>query len=134
MSHPLSLCYNTPEVLRSVICHRSTLYVVLRKFYPSPIRAHVKSLRFSLVPNCDSGFVEIGLRRSPRIKQLSLSRTNSGSFYSVSQPKSRSVQRVHSFQHKSGNLLAHHLQKTAYFAGSVFGKRNLKFDIFFLDT
>nr|XP_040131398.1 treslin isoform X1 [Ictidomys tridecemlineatus] len=46
---------------------------------------------------------EISLRRSPRIKQLSFSRTNSGSFYSVSQPKSRSVQRVHSFhQDKSG--------------------------------
>ncbi|XP_069322608.1 treslin [Eulemur rufifrons] len=41
---------------------------------------------------------EINLRRSPRIKQLSLSRTNSGSFYSLSQPKSRSVQRVYSFQ------------------------------------
>uniref|UniRef100_A0A2K5NPC6 TOPBP1 interacting checkpoint and replication regulator n=1 Tax=Cercocebus atys TaxID=9531 RepID=A0A2K5NPC6_CERAT len=38
------------------------------------------------------------LRRSPRIKQLSFSRTHSASFYSVSQPKSRSVQRVHSFQ------------------------------------
>ncbi|CAO2614119.1 Ticrr [Lemmus lemmus] len=44
---------------------------------------------------------EISLRRSPRIKQLSFSRTNSGSFYSVSQPKSRSVQRLHSFQQKS---------------------------------
>ncbi|KAM7048673.1 treslin [Molossus nigricans] len=41
---------------------------------------------------------EINLRRSPRIKQLSLGRTNSGPFYSASQPKSRSVQRVHSFQ------------------------------------
>ncbi|KAM5206842.1 treslin isoform 1-T15 [Hipposideros larvatus] len=41
---------------------------------------------------------ETGLRRSPRIKQLLLGRTNSGSFYSMSQPKSRSVQRVHSFQ------------------------------------
>ncbi|XP_040825511.1 treslin-like isoform X1 [Ochotona curzoniae] len=41
---------------------------------------------------------ELNLRRSPRIKQLSFSRTNSGSFYSVSQPKSRSIQRVHSFQ------------------------------------
>ncbi|XP_054998067.1 treslin [Sorex araneus] len=41
---------------------------------------------------------EAGLRRSPRIKQLSLTRTNSGSFYSLSQPKSRSVQRVHSLQ------------------------------------
>nr|XP_034340040.1 treslin isoform X3 [Arvicanthis niloticus] len=44
---------------------------------------------------------EMNLRRSPRIKQLSFSRTNSGSFYSVSQPKSRSVQRIHSFQQKS---------------------------------
>ncbi|XP_040585795.1 treslin [Mesocricetus auratus] len=44
---------------------------------------------------------EISLRRSPRIKQLLFSRTNSGSFYSVSQPKSRSVQRLHSFQQKS---------------------------------
>ncbi|XP_074256108.1 treslin isoform X1 [Saimiri boliviensis] len=41
---------------------------------------------------------EISLRRSPRIKQLSFNRTHSASFYSVSQPKSRSVQRVHSFQ------------------------------------
>ncbi|KAM9711837.1 treslin isoform 1-T1 [Dama dama] len=38
------------------------------------------------------------LRRSPRIKQLAFSRTNSASFYSLSQPKSRSIQRVHSFQ------------------------------------
>ncbi|XP_036787752.2 treslin [Manis pentadactyla] len=46
---------------------------------------------------------EISLRRSPRIKQLSLSRTSSGSFYSASQPKSRSVQRAHSLQQdKSG--------------------------------
>ncbi|XP_008068821.1 treslin [Carlito syrichta] len=45
---------------------------------------------------------EINLRRSPRIKQLSFSKTHSGSFYSASQPKSRSVQRVHSFhQEKS---------------------------------
>ncbi|XP_017372965.1 treslin [Cebus imitator] len=41
---------------------------------------------------------EISLRRSPRIKQLSFNRTHSASFYSLSQPKSRSVQRVHSFQ------------------------------------
>ncbi|KAM6181919.1 treslin [Erethizon dorsatum] len=46
----------------------------------------------------EKGEDEISLRRSPRIKQLSFSRKNSGSFYSVSQPKSRSVQRVHSFQ------------------------------------
>ncbi|XP_039072572.1 treslin [Hyaena hyaena] len=51
----------------------------------------------------EKGADEIGLRRSPRIKQLSLSRTNSGSFYSVSQPKSRSVQRVHSFQHNKSD-------------------------------
>ncbi|XP_003788869.1 treslin [Otolemur garnettii] len=41
---------------------------------------------------------EISLRRSPRIKQLSFSRTNSGFFYPVSQTQSRSVRRVHSFQ------------------------------------
>uniref|UniRef100_A0A8C3WSS7 TOPBP1 interacting checkpoint and replication regulator n=1 Tax=Catagonus wagneri TaxID=51154 RepID=A0A8C3WSS7_9CETA len=46
----------------------------------------------------EKGEDEVSLRRSPRIKQLSFSRTNSGSFYSVSQPKSRSIQRVHSFQ------------------------------------
>ncbi|XP_008593268.1 PREDICTED: treslin [Galeopterus variegatus] len=46
----------------------------------------------------EKGEDEISLRRSPRIKQMSFSRTNSASFYSVSQPKSRSVQRVHSFQ------------------------------------
>ncbi|EFB17375.1 hypothetical protein PANDA_008253, partial [Ailuropoda melanoleuca] len=51
----------------------------------------------------EKGADEVKLRRSPRIKQLSFSRTNSGSFYSGSQPKSRSVQRVHSFQQdKSG--------------------------------
>nr|XP_031547712.1 treslin [Vicugna pacos] len=46
----------------------------------------------------EKGENEASLRRSPRIKQLSFSRTNSGSFYSVSQPKSRSIQRVHSLQ------------------------------------
>uniref|UniRef100_A0A8D1WVC4 Treslin N-terminal domain-containing protein n=1 Tax=Sus scrofa TaxID=9823 RepID=A0A8D1WVC4_PIG len=46
----------------------------------------------------EKGEDEVSLRRSPRIKQLSFGRTNSGSFYSVSQPKSRSIQRVHSFQ------------------------------------
>ncbi|XP_027427183.1 treslin isoform X1 [Zalophus californianus] len=46
----------------------------------------------------EKGADEVSLRRSPRIKQLSLSRTNSGSFYSGSQLKSRNVQRVHSFQ------------------------------------
>ncbi|XP_057576062.1 treslin isoform X2 [Hippopotamus amphibius kiboko] len=46
----------------------------------------------------EKGEDEVSLRRSPRIKQLAFSRTNSGSFYSVSQPKSRSIQRVYSFQ------------------------------------
>nr|XP_030734506.1 treslin isoform X2 [Globicephala melas] len=46
----------------------------------------------------EKGDDEVSLRRSPRIKQLAFSRKNSGSFYSVSQPKSRSIQRVHSFQ------------------------------------
>ncbi|XP_045152415.1 treslin [Echinops telfairi] len=46
---------------------------------------------------------ELNLRRSPRIKQLLAKKTHSCSFYSASHPKSRSVQRVHSFQHdKSG--------------------------------
>ncbi|XP_066094943.1 treslin isoform X3 [Saccopteryx bilineata] len=57
---------------------------------------------------------EISLRRSPRIKQLTFGRTNSGPFYSASQPKSRSVQRVHSFhQNKSdqgGNSPIQNLQ------------------------
>ncbi|XP_007944299.1 treslin [Orycteropus afer afer] len=47
----------------------------------------------------ERGENELSLRRSPRIKQLLVSRTNSGFFYSASQPKSRSIQRVHSFQH-----------------------------------
>ncbi|XP_048224998.1 treslin [Perognathus longimembris pacificus] len=46
----------------------------------------------------EKGEGETILRRSPRIKSLSFSRAHSSSFYSVSQPKSRSVQRVHSFQ------------------------------------
>ncbi|XP_004693045.1 PREDICTED: treslin [Condylura cristata] len=51
----------------------------------------------------EKGDHELGLRRSPRIKQLSISRTSSGSFYSVSQPKSRSVQRARaSLRGKSG--------------------------------
>ncbi|XP_037688953.1 treslin [Choloepus didactylus] len=51
----------------------------------------------------EKGDSEICLRRSPRIKQLSFSRKHSGSFYSVSQPKSRSVQRVHSFHQDSSD-------------------------------
>ncbi|XP_010121138.1 PREDICTED: treslin, partial [Chlamydotis macqueenii] len=55
-------------------------------------------------PGCGSGVVEespekaineAGLRRSPRIKQLSLSRTCSGVFYSTTQPSSQNSQRVH---------------------------------------
>ncbi|XP_075413951.1 treslin [Tenrec ecaudatus] len=47
--------------------------------------------------------IDQNLRRSPRIKQLLANKTHSCSFYSASHPKSRSVQRVHSFQHdKSG--------------------------------
>ncbi|XP_043349216.1 treslin isoform X2 [Dermochelys coriacea] len=41
---------------------------------------------------------EVGLRRSPPIRQLSLNRTHSGSFYSTAQPSSRSMQRVHFVQ------------------------------------
>ncbi|XP_006885287.1 PREDICTED: treslin [Elephantulus edwardii] len=46
----------------------------------------------------EKGENELNLRRSPRIKQLLINRTYSEFFYSASQPKSRSVQRVHSFQ------------------------------------
>ncbi|XP_074151239.1 treslin [Sminthopsis crassicaudata] len=38
------------------------------------------------------------LRRSPRIKHLSFVRTNSASFYPISQPKPRNIQRVYSRQ------------------------------------
>ncbi|XP_074862427.1 treslin isoform X2 [Carettochelys insculpta] len=41
---------------------------------------------------------EACLRRSPRIKQQLLNRTHSGSFYSITQPSARSMQRVHSVQ------------------------------------
>ncbi|XP_037000927.2 treslin [Artibeus jamaicensis] len=64
-------------------------------------------------PGPDVGVVEespereISLRRSPRIKQLSLSRTSSGSFYSVSPPKSRSVQRTHSLQQNKPDQREH---------------------------
>ncbi|XP_069899337.1 treslin [Dipodomys merriami] len=46
----------------------------------------------------EKGEGEAILRRSPRIKSLTFGRAHSSSFYSVSQPKSRSVQRVCSFQ------------------------------------
>ncbi|XP_013037268.3 treslin isoform X1 [Anser cygnoides] len=55
-------------------------------------------------PGCDTGVVEespekaiieAGLRRSPRLKQLSLNRTHSGVFYSATQPSSQNSQRVH---------------------------------------
>ncbi|XP_076980287.1 treslin isoform X1 [Tamandua tetradactyla] len=55
----------------------------------------------------EKGDSEICLRRSPRIKQLSFIRKNSGSFYSVSQPKSRSMQRVHSFHLDSSEQRKH---------------------------
>lgn len=45
------------------------------------------------------------------------------------------MQRVHSFQQdKLGNVLAHLSSEVrANLVGSIFGKRNMKFDIFFLD-
>lgn len=39
-------------------------------------------------------FSEAGLRRSPRIKQLSLNRTCSGAFYSTTQPNSKNSQHL----------------------------------------
>ncbi|XP_059714514.1 treslin [Haemorhous mexicanus] len=58
-------------------------------------------------PGCDTGVVEespekaiyeAGLRRSPRIKQLSLNRTCSGIFYSTTQPSSKNSQHLHQGQ------------------------------------
>ncbi|XP_010074043.1 PREDICTED: treslin, partial [Pterocles gutturalis] len=58
-------------------------------------------------PGCDTGVVEespekaisgTGLRRNPRIKQLSLNRTCSGVLYSTTQPSSRNSQQVHQGQ------------------------------------
>ncbi|XP_069480405.1 treslin isoform X3 [Ambystoma mexicanum] len=46
----------------------------------------------------EKSVIEANLRRSPRIKQLSISRKHSGSFYSFSQPKSRNLERLHSSQ------------------------------------
>ncbi|XP_014741825.1 PREDICTED: treslin [Sturnus vulgaris] len=60
-------------------------------------------------PGCDTGVVEespekaiyeAGLRRSPRIKQLSLNRTCSGAFYSTTQPSSKNSQHLHQSQEK----------------------------------
>uniref|UniRef100_A0A803VLG4 TOPBP1 interacting checkpoint and replication regulator n=1 Tax=Ficedula albicollis TaxID=59894 RepID=A0A803VLG4_FICAL len=60
-------------------------------------------------PGCDTGIVEespdkaiyeAGLRRSPRIKQLSLNRTSSGAFYSTAQPSSKNSQHLHQGQEK----------------------------------
>ncbi|KAM6302293.1 treslin isoform 2-T2 [Podargus strigoides] len=60
-------------------------------------------------PGCDTGVVEespdkamneSGLRRSPRIKQLSLNRTCSGVFYSAIQPSSQNSQQVRRGQEK----------------------------------
>ncbi|KAM6387821.1 treslin [Pluvialis apricaria] len=64
-------------------------------------------------PGYDTGVVEespekaineAGLRRSPRIKQLSLNRTCSGVFYSTTQPRSQNSQRVHQGQEESCTL------------------------------
>lgn len=49
-------------------------------------------------------FSEAGLRRSPRIKQLSLNRTCSGVSYSTTQPSSQNSHRVHQGQEESCTL------------------------------
>ncbi|XP_010002368.1 PREDICTED: treslin, partial [Chaetura pelagica] len=65
-------------------------------------------------PGCDTGVVEEspekamnegGLRRSPRIKQLSLKRTCSGVFYSTTQPSSQNPQQVHQGQEEESCAL-----------------------------
>ncbi|KAM6196010.1 treslin [Sarcoramphus papa] len=65
-------------------------------------------------PGCDTGVVEespekaineAGLRRSPRIKQLSLNRTCSGVFCSTTQPSSQNSQRVHQGQEEESCTL-----------------------------
>uniref|UniRef100_A0A8D0EKH7 TOPBP1 interacting checkpoint and replication regulator n=1 Tax=Strix occidentalis caurina TaxID=311401 RepID=A0A8D0EKH7_STROC len=65
-------------------------------------------------PGCDTGVVEespdkaineAGLRRSPRIKQLSLSRTCSGVFYSTTQPSSQNSQQAHQGQEEESSTL-----------------------------
>ncbi|XP_062486446.1 treslin isoform X3 [Pezoporus occidentalis] len=65
-------------------------------------------------PGCDTGVVEespekaineAGLRRSPRIKQLSLNRTCSGVFYSTTQPSSQNSQLVHQGQEEESSTL-----------------------------
>ena len=113
---------------------RRTLYRLRHQGSPSCAWCHIDlthligetpSLHFFLVLT-DSGLTVVSLRRSPRIKQLVFSRTNSASFYSVSQPKSRSIQRVHSFQQmKSGNTLCLPVFRGPHKLG---GKR-MKFDI-----
>lgn len=137
VSYPYWLCHNTSEISKPVPCQISILYMMLRKSYPFHTWENVMCvLHFLLVTNYDSGFIEVSLRRSPRIKQLSFGRTNSGSFYSVSQPKSRSIQRVHSFQQvKSGNILSS-LSSGVHtnLVGGILGKRSMKSDIFLLDT
>lgn len=50
-------------------------------------------------------FAEAGLRRSPRIKQLSLNRTCSGVFYSTTQPSSQNSQLVHQGQEEESSTL-----------------------------
>ncbi|XP_062357375.1 treslin [Cinclus cinclus] len=60
-------------------------------------------------PGCETGVVEespektiyeAGLRRSPRIKQLTLNRTCYGAFYSTTQPSSKNSQHLHQGQEK----------------------------------
>ncbi|XP_014799797.1 PREDICTED: treslin [Calidris pugnax] len=64
-------------------------------------------------PGCETGVVEespekaineASLRRSPRIKQLSLKRTCSDVFYSTTQPISQNSQQVHQGQEESCSL------------------------------
>jgi hypothetical protein len=93
------------------------------------LRCRGKMLSLKVLPfiSSASGFAEMTLRRSPRIKQLSFSRTNSGSFYSVSQPKSRSVQRIHSSQQESGKEAW--VSSMALLTWNILGKRSIQFDI-----
>lgn len=44
----------------------------------------------------DKSVSDVNVRRSPRIKELSINRRHSNSFYSFSQPKSRNLERVNS--------------------------------------
>ncbi|XP_075431290.1 treslin isoform X2 [Ascaphus truei] len=67
----------------------------------------------------EKSLTEIDLRRSPRIKQLTLTRKNS-SFY-ASQPKSRNVERLHSGSQKSADA---HLTRTHLAGTPLTGSRS----------